>query len=117
MDILKKINYILNFDETKLFNTELDDKYTNKDLYIKDIQNAKNTFKEYLEKGNRKTDTSRAFDFCGLYLTDTPHQALAEYIVKALDPRHVELLWFLNHVESELRKVENEKIKSKNNKI
>lgn len=108
MDFKEKLEYILNFDENKLFNTELDDKYTDKELYRRDIQTAKNRFKEYLEINETTPDTARAFDFCKMYLTDTPHQAIAEHIIKALNPRNMELLWFIDYLILKLQEVENE---------
>ena len=106
MDLQEKINYILNFDESKLFHTDLDDMYTNKNWYLEDIKFAKEKYLKYKNKQKMVGNTVRAFDFCNMYMTDTPHQALANYIVVALNPKYSEFLWFIDYLVSELKKVE-----------
>jgi len=104
----KDLEYILNFDENLLFNTDLDDTYSDKEYYRNRIREAKERFKRVKEERERISATSRALDVCRIHHTDTPHQALAYYIETALG--NAEYLWFLEHATNQLRKVENDNL-------
>lgn len=97
----KDIEYILNFDEKRLFHTQLDDECTNKVAARKDIKRAKRNFLKRLKEREEISDMARAFDFCGIKYTNTPHQALAVLIKRAL--KCYEYLWFLEYTADKLR--------------
>ena len=103
----KDLEYILKFDENKLFNTKLDDENTDKVKARKAIKQYKKDYKEHLKEMEQACNTARAFDFCGIKYTNTPHQGLLECIRTVL--RKAEYLWLLEYTANELRKVENEK--------
>lgn len=100
----KDLEYILKFDENKLFNTALDDECTNKVKARKYIQKAKQRYYEHLEKVTRGCDVSRAFNFCKIHCTNTPHQGLMYCIENVL--KYSEYLWLLEFTANKLREVE-----------
>ena len=100
----EKFNYILNFDENKLFNTKLDDENTDKVKARKSIRKAKEAYKERLEDVEKACDVARAFEFCGIRYTNTPHQGLEVCIRNVL--RYSEYLHLLDYTYNELKKVE-----------
>ena len=103
----KDLEYILKFDENKLFNTKLDDENTNKVKAREEIKQVKIQYKNKQAERYTVSDLARALDFCGVKYTNTPHQALGIMIKKAL--KGSEYLWLLEYTANELRKVENEK--------
>ena len=107
----EKLKYILNFDENKLFNTKLDDDYTNKVALRKAIKQYKKDYKEHLEEMEQACDVARAFDFCGIQYTNTPHQGLTACIRTIL--RKAEYLWLLDFTYEQLKNVEENEIKNR----
>lgn len=53
-ELNNELNYVLSFDENKLFNTKLDDECTNKVEARKYIQKAKQRYYEHLKKSNKR---------------------------------------------------------------
>lgn len=102
----KDLEYILNFDENRLFNTELDDECTNKPYCREVIKKAKQKYYEHLEEVLKGCDVARAFNFCKVHSTNTPHQGLLYCIKNVL--KYSEYLWLLEFTANELRKIEKE---------
>lgn len=102
----KDLEYILNFNENKLFNTKLDDENTDKVKARKDIKQYKKDYEEHLKEMEQACDTARAFDFCRIKYTNTPHQGLQACIKTCL--KYSEYLWLLKYTAEQLRKVEQE---------
>ena len=100
----KDLEYILNFDENKLFNTKIDDENTNKVKTRASIKEAKRKYYERLEKASKLMNVVRAFDFCGIRYTNTPHEGLMHCIKNVL--RYSDYLWLLEYTANELRKLE-----------
>lgn len=100
----EKLEYILNFDENKLFCTKLDDECVNKVAARNSIRRAKEAYKEHLEEAKKGCDNARAFDFCRIKYTNTPHEGLMVCIKNVL--RYSEYLWLLDYTYKELKKLE-----------
>ena len=103
-ELNNEFNYILNFDENKLFNTKLDDEHTNKHKAREYIKKAKQKYYEHLEKVTRGCDISRAFNFCKVGSTNTPHQGLTYCIENVL--KYSEYLWLLEFTAKKLREID-----------
>jgi hypothetical protein len=111
MTIQDSINYILDFDESKIFKGVPNNYYTSKEYrkrLLEGIKKAKYNFGQEFAKDVRypEFDTVKAFDFCGLHLTDTPEEALCQYVIKALEYRQTQYERFLEHVVTLLKQYE-----------
>ena len=102
----KDLEYILNFDENKLFNTPLDDKYTDKEKEKGYIKQAKQKYYKTLQEREYMYDMPRAFKFLNVHHTNTPHQALGVLIEGVL--KYADYEWLVKYTANELRKIESE---------
>src|SRR5574344_2052415 len=76
---------ILNFNADKLFNTDKDDKYVSEYKKVNIINKIKALQSEIQITKDKHWNTSRAFDYCVLYLTNTLNEALGYYMIKCLE--------------------------------
>lgn len=67
---------IINFDADKLFDSENDFKNLNENKREYIIHTIKSLQAELKSKKRKEWSTSKAFTLCGLYLTNTPNEAL-----------------------------------------
>ncbi len=102
----KDLEYILNFDENKLFNTELDYKYSNIEKEREHIREAKREYYKTLKERECMYDTARACDIINVRCKDTYHQLLGALIEVVL--RYSEYEWLLKYTADELKRVDNE---------
>ena len=101
---MNDLEYILNFNENKLFNTSLDDKYTNKQEERNYIKQAKEKYYKNKKERENMYDISRAFKFLKIHHTNTPHQALGILIEGVL--KYSDYEWLVKYTADELRKIE-----------
>ena len=113
MSLQTNLEYILNFDYTKLFKGVPKNYYVTKEVrksLLSNIEEAKDKFAKKYAKvmlGKTRFDTPEAFKYCNLRLTDTPEEALCYYILHGvLDPRFAEYERFVQYVVDNLKEYE-----------